>query len=315
MRAHHVQEPETRPAAAARHLLPAVLVVASAVLLALAGRDVRAYRPGPPPDRVGACGFGLTCRDGGCHSTFSEGSTTLTHDVRIEAPAPGPLPPAYVPGRAYDLRLELRDTDPVALVWGFELATLLECLPGPRMAGALEALEPGRTRVFPGADAITFLSHRCTCGTEDPSCCGYVPPSIPGEIGWTFRWTAPSRGSGPVTFAFAVNAANWDGTPIGDRISRAEVTWPEEACPDVVVDLRVRVAGCDPTQPGVPHVELTWTPTGTADVIRTTTDVSALALPREQWDLLPSSCTDLRPAPLTFYSVAGTCELGDEGPH
>ena len=88
-------------------------------------------RPPPPtsfrplPDRVGACGFGDSCRAAGCHISYPIGSTTLTWELIQESPVPGPLPSAYVPGETYGLRLQLSDTAVDALAWGFELAPLM----------------------------------------------------------------------------------------------------------------------------------------------------------------------------------------------
>jgi uncharacterized protein (TIGR03437 family) len=43
-------------------------------------------------------------------------------------------------------------------------------------------------------------------------------PSATGQGSWTFKWKAPAQGVGPVTFYFAGNAANNNGSSTGDTI-------------------------------------------------------------------------------------------------
>lgn len=301
--------PRLSPDRALRALLAAVPVLAVGLVT---GRSF-AWRQGPPPDRVGACSFGPTCRDAGCHSLV--GSPTLTWDLHLEG-APGALPSPYVPGATYDLRLDVRDTGP-AVIWGFELAPIFDC-PLPNKAGDMVAVDPGRVRgPFPGDRDVMFLSHACTCPIEDPACCGYVPELVAGENGWSFRWTAPPRGTGQVAFDLAINAANWDGTPAGDVITVGEALLDEEPCPPPIDDLRVRLEECDPLEPSVRKVGLTWTPAGLPgqEVVRTTADRLELAAARETWALAGGSCLDTDGAPLRFYSVAPRCDQGSEGEH
>lgn len=287
----------------------AALTVAAGGLLA--GRSLLAWREGPPPARVGACGFGPTCRDAGCHSTFPVSDTPRIWDLHVELPAPEPLPPSYVPGRDYDLRLDIRDADTLPSVWGFQLAVLLDC-PVPRSAGTIVPAHPSRTSLQESG-GVTYLQHSCLCPSEDASCCGYVPEAVPGENGWSFRWTAPPRGSGQAIFTFAVNAANWDATPQDDRIYVAEVFMEEEACPPPVADLRARKAACEPTAPGEARVELSWTDVGAfgPSVVRACTDRATLAAARQTWPA-GTACMPVDGARVTYYSVATACELGSE---
>ena len=286
-------------------------MLAGVLLAASMAAPSLAYREGPLPDRVSACGFGPNCADAGCHAEFPVGSTTLSVSLTEE---PGSaLPLAYVPGRVYRLRLDVVDTDPASAIFGFELAPLIGC-PTPTGGGDVQPVDFGRTRRIEDL-GIPYLTHSCLCPTEDPTCCGYVPDSVAGSNGWSFDWTAPPRGSGDVTFAMAINAANWSATPLGDRISLAEAMIPEEACPPLIADLALRVATCDPGFPTTPRVELTWTSSGAAASIRATTDRSALAAGAMTWPLAASSCLPIDGAPITYYSVAEACALGDEGPH
>ena len=277
-------------------------------LLAMPGLG---YREGPLPDRVLVCGDGPTCRESGCHSEYLIGSTTLTWSLTQEPAAP--LPAAYVPRGLYSLRLDVRDTDPAASIWGFELGALAQCNL-PIGAGDLQPVDPARVRRIED-QGIPYLTHSCLCPSEVASCCGYVPEIAPGEIGWSFTWTAPPRGTGEVTFAMAFNAANWDGMPSGDRISLATATIAEEACPRRIADLTVRFAACEPSSPGERRVELAWTAGGTTPYVRTTTDRALLPIGPASWTLAPSACLPIDGAFITYYSVAEECALGSEGIH
>ena len=273
-------------------------------------REARAWRQGPPPDRVGACGFAPTCREAGCHNSYPIGSATLVWDFIQESPNPGPLPPAYVPGGTYGFRLQLSDSDVDAVIWGFELAALTDC-PVWETAGNMVPSNPNRVRTFQGERNILFLSHSCTCPGEEPSCCGYQPEGIPVENGWSFLWTAPERGSGEVRFYFSINAANRNREPTGDRIVLGTVSLPEETCTDPLVrDLRVQSSrDCDGGQPGI---DLLWAQAA-GDIVRKTFDLADLSLDRSQWMDAGGACQpEDAGVQLVFYSVARTCDLGGE---
>jgi hypothetical protein len=294
---------------------PLVALLVAAAAAWLASGLARALRPQPPPDRVGACSLYATCRDASCHISYPLGSTTLVPSLALEGGAP--LPTAYVPGRTYALRLDVDDTQsPEASAWGFEIASFTECATAvPLPGGSIAAVDAGRT-VVTNEDGVDYLSHRCTCPTDDPWCCGYIPESSPGLIGWSLLWTAPSRGSGDVTFNMAFNAANHDGTPLNDRISLAEVLLPEEPCPPPVRDLRVRKQACEPSAPGETRLELSWTTASAgAPLVRVASTRAELEAGPTTWPDAATTCLPLGPEPLRFISLAERCSEGSEGPH
>jgi len=281
--------------------------VATALLLAATSLG---NRQGPLADCVNACnGIGPSCRQVSCHWSYPLDQSVL--QWRLEQDG-GPALPSYVPGRTYPMRLSVDDqANPGASIWGFELAPLVGCNT-PVAGGDLVSLDDGRTRRFEAFD-IVYLSHRCTCANDDPACCGYVPETTPGLIDWPFLWLAPDQGTGNVEFFVAINSANHDGTRDWDRISVGTALVPEDACPPAVTDLRVRKADCDPTAPGSPRIELSWT--GGPAAIRATSDIAALADDPFSWPAQPDACLPIDPAPLVFYSVALSCGSGAEGIH
>lgn len=286
-------------------------VVATLLLAGVATTELSARREAAPPNRVGLCGFGDTCRAPECHATFPPQSPTLTWDMTRSSP-PGPAPQVYLPGEVFDLRLDVSDAEATFL--GFELAAVVGC-PFAVDGGALEVLEPGRTTLVDEGRGITYLTHSCTCG-DLFDCCGFVP-AVPfsGDNGWSFRWTAPRRGSGPVTFHVAFNSANGDGDPGFDRITTATLVVDEEPCSSPldqpVADLRVTRADC-----GSGQLELTWTArTAAAPFVRATDDATLLEAGPAAWSLLPDACVEDTGARVSFFSVAEACDLGGEGPH
>lgn len=281
------------------------------VLGCLIASPVLGWREGPPPDRVYFCGFGATCADTGCHDSYAADQTELPWRLELTS---GLLPEPYVPGRRYPMRLIIDERgNPFASIWGFELAPVVGC-PFPVAAGDLVALDLGRTRRFEH-EGIVYLSHRCTCVSNDPSCCGFVPQVEPSLIEWTFLWDAPREsGTGDVTFALGINAANADGTPLWDRITLVSVTVPEDpTCPPQVTDLRLAKRECG--MPGDASIELTWSASGAGFQVRSSLDPRAASPDRAEWtDAGRSACLPLTADSLVFYSLAEDCASG-EGAH
>jgi len=158
---------------------------------ALVAAPALGFSGGPSNGLTGAPGEG-TCI--GCHATFplNSGSGSL---------ALAGLPAEYVPGETYGLTLTLSDPD--AARWGFEL-TLLDA--AGASTGEIAITDAG-TQLSSSGDR-DYLKHN-VAGTA---------PGTTGQKSWTFDWTAPASGAGPVTLYVAGNAANNNGNTSGDRI-------------------------------------------------------------------------------------------------
>ena len=298
-----------RPHRAAVAALGLAAALATAALWPSAPAEAR--REAAPAGSVALCGIGDTCRTIGCHFTYPFGSPTLTWDlVRADD---SPLPEYWIPGTPLDMKLTAQDSE--AWFLGFQLAAVLDC-PFPLNAGSFDLLEPDRTTVVSDDFEVSYLTHSCTC-LDLYECCGFVPEITgSGQFAWTFRWTPPPRGSGPVAFHLAFNTANGDGTPDFDRISIEEILVEEEPCPPWIEDLRVRKAECDPAQPGVAQVELYREGGGALDIIRETDDPAALGLEPIAWAEAAGPCRPLADGrTLVAWSVAPRCDLGGEGLH
>ena len=146
---------------------------------------------GPPNGRTGAPGES-TCT--ACHNSFplNSGSGEITL---------AGLPDSYTAGQDYDLTMTLSDPD--ASRWGFELTFLDEA--GDSM-GDLVVTDSGTQTSDQGSR--TYLKQNSS-GTS---------PGTTGSKSWTFSWTAPAEGTGPMMLYVAGNAANNNGGTSGDRI-------------------------------------------------------------------------------------------------
>lgn len=166
------------------------LLLGSAALLAAAGTPRAAYLDGPPPGYTG--GFGEpTCR--ACH--FNPDPAAPAGGVRVSGlPAAG-----YAPGARYLLRVTVRR--PGLRAAGFELAARLS---DGTQAGTLRA--PGAIVRLTEHRGVHF-AHHSREGT-----------AAADSAAWTVEWTAPERAAGPVQIHVVSNAANGDGSPLGDHV-------------------------------------------------------------------------------------------------
>lgn len=176
--------------------LATILFVASAAAVA-------AFSSGPPNGATGAPGEAV-CTD--CHSSFPVNSGTGSLSV-------SGLPQTYIPGMAYTVTVNL--ADPNARRWGFEATAKANGKPG----GVIAVTDAARTQLSQASSGLQYIKHTSQ-GTD---------AGKTGSDSWTFSWTAPAAGTGPVTFYAAGNAANGDGTPSGDHIYTTSVSVPEGA--------------------------------------------------------------------------------------
>jgi hypothetical protein len=130
---------------------------------------------------------GATCAR--CHSSALTSVEWISSDI----PKSG-----YVPGQKYTIAINA--TDPAAVKIGFEITS--ENSLGKQ--GAFLITDDVRTKLTNNNTAVTHKSE------------GISP--VDGKIAWSFNWTAPSKGTGDITFYAAVNAANGNGNPGGDKI-------------------------------------------------------------------------------------------------
>src|SRR5689334_22325830 len=158
---------------------------------------------GPIPSLTGAPSEGL-CTD--CHADFAVnigGAVAL-----LDAPA------YYRGGSTYTITARVSSGQQAASAnhaWGFQL-TAIDA--GGAGVGTLAKIDGQGTKIIAGSGPLAsrrYLEQDAT-GTRD----GLVP-----SADWSFRWTAPPAGSGPVTFHLAGLAANGDASESGDWVYSA----------------------------------------------------------------------------------------------
>jgi uncharacterized protein (TIGR03437 family) len=109
--------------------------------------------------------------------------------------------------------------DPVQQRWGFEFSARLNSDLANGQAGTLTPIDNFTQTICedagppPCASGVLFIEHT-SAGTRNGSKSG---------ASFTFDWTPPSTDSGPITFYVAGNAANGDGTDLGDHIYTSSV--------------------------------------------------------------------------------------------
>lgn len=191
------------------HLLKLSIIGGFLVLalgFGLTGRKVKANAEGPPPQRTGAPSE-QTCAISGCHtgSAVNSGAGTLT---LTGLPANG-----YTEGQALTLTVTINQAGRSR--FGFSLTALDS---QGRRAGTLDRTEVNRTLIqnsAVGQNLRQYISHGFPAGPI---------PNGTNQSSWTFRWTPPAANTGTVTFFFAGNAANFNGSETGDLIYTRNAT-------------------------------------------------------------------------------------------
>lgn len=183
-----------------------------------------AHSGGPDPRNTGAPGDNqLACASAGCHtSSFSGGPINAGGgSVSISFSTP-----TYTPGTPVGVTVQV--TDPTNRRYGFQASARLESNLATAQAG----------RFSTGTGMVILCDNGFPRGNGNcPSSAlvEFIEQSTPSTTGtWTFNWTPPAAGSGPVRFYVAGNAVNGNGTNDGgDRVYTASATLPQAAdCSD-----------------------------------------------------------------------------------
>lgn len=153
---------------------------------------------GVGPGNTGSPSDGLTCSRAGCH-TGGPAVSTETGNISSDIPVSG-----YVPGATYNVSVMVSKVG--GTKFGFQLS------PQDANGGALGTLIAGSGSQIVGGNYLTHTSS----GTSGA-----------GAKTWEFQWTAPTSGTGDVTFYAAYNFANGNGSTSGDVIMNDTYTVTE----------------------------------------------------------------------------------------
>ncbi len=173
------------------------MAIVSFVIISINPQTGHSNSTGAPQGRTGAMGEG-TCGDAGCHGTApANAPNAITTDI----PTAG-----YTPGQTYNITVTASEMG--RMRFGFQARS---------SAGSLNGNND--VQLVGGG---TYATHRTgsTSGTDSRA--------------WTFEWTAPTAGTGTVTFNTAMLAANGNGSTSGDNVYTSSLQVSEASTNNVV---------------------------------------------------------------------------------
>lgn len=194
-------------------------VVATAVILFLSMENVFTNAAQPQAGRTGAPGE-TSCAASGCHS----GGANATNNIALLRGATTPLT-EYTPGDTYNVIInvnQLISPSSTTPKNGFEVIALDA---SNNMAGSFNVTNTNQT-VKLTSGAKEYVAHK----------------NAASLVAWAFQWTAPTQGTGTVTFYVAANMSNNNGNTSGDNIYTQSFTVTEAAAPDPCENYEVSIA-------------------------------------------------------------------------
>jgi len=201
-------------------LLKLLLCAAVIAVYSFTTHRVTAFSSGPPPSQTGAPGEG-TCVS--CHFSFPLNSGGGTFTV-------AGLPATYSSGQEVDITITLTQSNGAR--YGFQVTAVTDA---GGQAGTIIVTDPARTQTVSSGigGGRTYIEHTFN-GSN---------PSATNQGRWTFRWRAPATSVGRVTFYAVGNAANGNGSPVGDFIYTATaVTQPAAQPAPAITNLNPNLA-------------------------------------------------------------------------
>ncbi len=185
-----------------------IITFATILTIAVSGLfsvDTHSNPNGAPAGAAGAPNDPANgCNRSGCHAGSSTVSAQL---LSSNIPAAG-----YTPGQTYTFTVQI--TQAGISKWGFQVSPQAD---NGTLQGTLVLTDAGQTR-FAAGGGSKYVTHT-TAGNSGST----------GTKSWTFDWTAPAAGSGPVNFYTYVMASNSLNNTSGDQTFRQTVTFQEES--------------------------------------------------------------------------------------
>jgi len=173
---------------------------------------VQGYSGGPPPRSSGAPGDNPgSCT--ACHRGLSVNGGQGSVKILL------PNGNSYTPGVAQHIMVQV--SDPQQHRWGFQMSARLKSDPVNGQAGdfsptdsfAQVMCDSGTPKPCPDNALVQFIEHT-VAGTR---------LGTPGAATFEFDWTPPATDSGNIVLYAAGNAANGDGSQLGDHIYNTSV--------------------------------------------------------------------------------------------
>ncbi|MCF8283807.1 MAG: T9SS type A sorting domain-containing protein [Sphingobacteriales bacterium] len=159
---------------------------------------------GAPSSRTGSPGDGgNTCALSGCHAgnTVTTKSNIISSDIPIDG---------YTPGVKYTITAT-STSSPNRNIFGLQISP--QSSTGVKR-GTMALINASETQMTGGSKYLTHTQLGIT--------------GSGGQKTWSFFWTAPTAGTGAVTFYGCFNNANGDGSANGDSIIKTTYTVQEK---------------------------------------------------------------------------------------
>lgn len=177
-----------------KSLFIVALPLAGLMLMSLLARS-----SGSPGGKTGSPGDGGTCTQ--CHSSTLEAKEGwISSDIPVDG---------YLAGETYTITLAAEQTG--INRFGFELTA--EDASGAKV-GTFDIEAQSQVKLVNSNQAVTHTASGIA--------------ATDGAKSWSFKWTAPEAGTGPIGFYAAVNAANADGGTAGDEIYTTQLLVEEQ---------------------------------------------------------------------------------------
>ncbi|MTB51381.1 choice-of-anchor V domain-containing protein [Lewinella sp. W8] len=141
-------------------------------------------------------GMESTCST--CHSSGSFGEPNIQVSFALDGEEPG-LASGYLPGETYTVTVAIGHNETAPAGYGFQ-AQFLDTLERPATAGVL-SMPSDNAQITPGNGDRVYAEHS-TRSTDST---------------FTFQWTAPEEGSGPVNLYVVGNLVNGAQGTVGDN--------------------------------------------------------------------------------------------------
>ncbi len=145
------------------------------------------------------------CSNGGCHTDFP--STPQAGMITSDIPVQG-----YTPNTTYVITATIANA-PTIVRFGFENSA--QNATGTADLGTLTPIGATETQIKTGTfNSVVhkYITHKSTSNSGT------------GSRTWTYNWTSPATGMGPVTFYGAFNEADDSGDDTGDNIFTSTLT-------------------------------------------------------------------------------------------
>lgn len=209
-----------------KYLLSAFFMIT--VLVLVNTNTVNSKITSPPAGNSGDPFTNTSCATSGCHAGPAQ--TPAGNDYSITIGTGSPTSPlsgfCYTPGTQYNIAFLINQIATTNPYYGFQIVALDAA---NAKAGTMAVANAATTQINTGGGVGTrqYMGHKTANTTHN----------------WSFKWTAPASGTGPVTFYFAYNVCNAStANPTSAQGTIYKAAIPIQQCSSGIEDISSMVA-------------------------------------------------------------------------